>query len=50
MFDHTVAGLGFECANHNIEATFVELCATLRETQPTDGSYMLTINDICADS
>lgn len=34
----------------NIEATFVELCATLRETQPTDGSYMLTINDICADS
>lgn len=34
----------------NIESSFIELCATLRATQPTDGSYMLTINDICADS
>jgi hypothetical protein len=34
----------------NIETTFNALCATLRETQPADGSYMLTINDICADS
>jgi hypothetical protein len=34
----------------NIETTFNDLCATLRATQPTDGSYILTIDDICADS
>lgn len=32
-----------------IQTTFKALCATLRNTQPTDGSYMLTINDICAN-
>jgi hypothetical protein len=34
----------------SIETTFKALCETLRDTQPTDGSYILTINDICANS
>lgn len=34
----------------SIETTFKALCGTLRDTQPTDGSYMLTIDDICANS
>ena len=34
----------------SIETTFKALCGTLRDTQPTDGSYILTINDICANS
>ena len=34
----------------SIETTFNTLCTTLRDTQPTDGSYILTINDICANS
>lgn len=34
----------------NIETTFKALCATLADTQPTDGSYMQTISDICQNS
>jgi hypothetical protein len=34
----------------SIETTFKALCGTLKETQPTDGSYMLTIDDVCANS
>lgn len=30
-----------------IESTFTELCDTLSTTQPTDGSYLQTIVDIC---
>lgn len=31
----------------NIETSFMTLCETLNDTQPTDGSYMQTIFDIC---
>ena len=34
----------------NIETTFKALCATLSDTQPTDGSYTQTISDICQNS
>ena len=31
-----------------IETTFTALCATLEETQPSDGSYVQLITDICS--
>lgn len=34
----------------NIETSFKALCATLIETQPSDGYYAQAINDICATS
>jgi len=34
----------------NIEETFLALCATLEDSQPTDGSYLQTITDICETS
>ena len=33
-----------------IESTFTQLCTTLKETQPTDGSYKATIFDMCESS
>ena len=33
-----------------IESTFTKLCETLTTTQPTDGSYLQTIADVCETS